>query len=504
MGETDKTTGTSPAAVQEAAGTVGARPNRESRDGLRMTREEMLELAHRTVEHLVERVDGVAGDLVWNGDFRQSLEDKLLEAPPEDGRPATEVVDRAVRDILTFSMRPDHPRCFGFVPSSPTWPGVLADFMAAAYNVNVATWMTASGPSAVELVVIDWIRGWLGYPEGAGGLFTSGGSAASLECLVAAREAAGHPERGTVYMSEQGHSALRRAALIAGVRPERFRSIPCDERFRLDMDALQEIVAADRAAGLNPIAVCANAGAASTGAIDPLKAMADYCEAEGIWLHVDGAYGGFAVICDEGKQALRGIERADSIGLDAHKWFFQPYQAGCLLVKDVSTLETAFAFRHNVLQDTIWGANHPNMSDRGLQLSRSFGALKVWMSIQTFGMAAFRQAVARGMQFAVRAEKYVRASSVMEILNPASLGIVCFRINPAEREVDEKDLDEVNKTVLARMFWEDRAFITSTTLSGKFSLRLCILNHNTTWNDVQEALESMESYGIDALASNRK
>ena len=128
------------------------------------------------------------------------------------------------------------------------------------------------------------------------------------------------------------------------------------------MDALQEIVAADRAAGYNPIAVCANAGAASTGAIDPLEAMAEYCEAEGIWLHVDGAYGGFAVICDEGKQALRGIERANSIGLDAHKWFFQPYQAGCLLVKDVSTLETAFAFRHVVLQDTIWGANHPNLS----------------------------------------------------------------------------------------------------------------------------------------------
>ena len=232
--------------------------------------------------------------------------------------------------------------------------------------------------------------------------------------------------------------------------------------------------------------------------------MADYCEAEGIWLHVDGAYGSFAVMCDEGKQALRGIERADSIGLDAHKWFFQPYQAGCLLVKDVSTLEKAFAFRHDVLQDTIWGANHPNMSDRGLQLSRSFGALKVWMSIQTFGMAAFREAVARGMQFAVRAQEYVGESSVMELLNPSSLGIVCFRINPAEQEVDEKDLEEVNKTVLARMFWEDRAFITSTSLNGKSSLRLCILNHTTTWNDVQEALESIERYGIDALASTRK
>ena len=190
--------------------------------------------------------------------------------------------------------------------------------------------------------------------------------------------------------------------------------------------------------------------------------------------------------------------------MDAHKWFFQPYQAGCLLVKDASTLETAFAVRHDVLQDTIWGANHPNLSDRGLQLSRSFGALKVWMSVQTFGMAAFRQAVARGMQFAVRAEEFVRSSSVTEILNPSSLGVVCFRINPAEREVDGRDLYEVNKTVLARVFWDDPAFIASTTLNGKFSLRLCIMNHNTTWNDVQETLESIERSGIDALAAHDK
>ena len=504
MGEPDRKAKASLTAEQEAASATGAGSNREPRDGLRMTREEMLELALKTVEHVVDRVDGLGDEQAWDGDFQKALEDKLLEAPPEDGHPAAEVIDRAIRDILPFSMRLDHPRFFGLIPSSPTWPGVLADFMAAAYNVNVATWLTASGPSAVELVVIDWIRGWLGYPQGAGGLFTSGGSAASLEGLVAAREAAGHPERGTVYMSDQGHSALRRAAVIAGIRSERIRSIACDERFRLDMDALQEVVAADRAAGFNPIAVCANAGAASTGAIDPLEAMADYCETEGIWLHVDGAYGGFAVVCDAGKQALRGIGRADSIGVDAHKWFFQPYQAGCLLVKDVSTLEKAFAFRHDALQDTIWGANHPNLSDRGLQLSRSFGALKVWMSVQTFGMAAFRQAVARGMQLAVRAEKFVRRSSAMEILNPSSLGVVCFRINPGQRELDEKELYEVNKTVLARMFWDDPAFITSTTLNGKLSLRLCIMNHNTSWNDVQETLESIERSGIDALAAHDK
>ena len=424
-----------------------------------------------------------------------------MEDPPESGRPAAEVLERAARQILPVAARLDHPRFFGFIPASPTWPGVLADFMVAGYQVNQCTWLTSSGPSQLELVVLDWVRRWLGYPETAGGLFTSGGSAASLDAFVAAREEAGHPERATVYMSDQSHSAHVRAPRIVGVRPERIRMIPTDEDFRLDVAALARAVADDRAAGLSPIAICANAGAASTGAIDPLEAMADFCEAEGIWLHVDAAYGGFAIVTEEGKGLLRGIERADSIGLDAHKWFFQPYEAGILLVKDLRTLERAFAVKHDVLQDTIWGANHPNFSDRGLQLSRSVRALKVWVSIQTFGMAAFRSAVSRGMELASRAESYVRASPNLEIANPASLGIVCFRIRPADTDLDEGVLEEINKTVLARVFWDDRAFISSTLLHGTFALRMCIVNHTTTWDDVRETLEAVERFGREALAA---
>ena len=211
--------------------------------------------------------------------------------------------------------------------------------MASGYNVNACTWLVASGPSHIELVVLEWFRRWLGYPEGSGGLFTSGGSATSVDALVAARETAGHPERPSVYMSDQSHSAVSRAARIVGVRPEGVRLVASDERFRLDVEALARAVADDRASGLHPIAVCANAGAASTGAVDPLEAMADFCEAEGLWLHVDAAYGGFAVLTEPGRRLLRGIERADSVGLDAHKWLFQPYEAGCLLVKDLGALE---------------------------------------------------------------------------------------------------------------------------------------------------------------------
>ena len=380
----------------------------EVRDDLRMSPEVMLDLARKVAELVVERIEGLPEENAWDGEFREELVGQLAGVPPEEGRPAEEVIEQAAGDILPIAARNDHPRFFGFIPSSPTWPGILADFMVAGHQVNQCTWLTSSGPSQLELVVIDWIRRWLGYPESAGGLLTSGGSAASLNAFVAAREAAGDPDRATVYMSDQSHSAQVRAARIIGVRAECIRKVSCDDRFRLDVEALARAVAADRASGFHPIAVCANAGAGSTGAIDPLEEMADYCEAEGIWLHVDAAYGGFASVTERGKELLRGIERADSIVVDAHKWFFQPYEAGCLLVKDAKTLTNAFVIPHDMLQDTIWGANHPNFSDRGLQLSRSVRALKIWMSVQTFGMAAFRRAVSKGMELAAQAEGYIR------------------------------------------------------------------------------------------------
>ena len=478
----------------------GADPHGDGRADLRMAPELMLELARRAAELLVHRIEGLPEEGAWDGDFQKELEDRLMEDPPEEGRPPAEVIDRVAREVLPFAMRLDHPRCFAFVPSAPTWPGVLADFIAAGYNFNACTWLVASGPSQLELVVIEWFRRWLGYPRTAGGLLTSGGSAAALNAFVAAREAAGNPERPTVYMSDQSHSAQIRAARIVGVPPDCIRLVPVDEAFRLDMDALARAVAVDRGAGFNPTAICANAGATSNGAVDPLEDMADFCEAEDIWLHTDAAYGGFAMLTDEGRSLMRGIERSDSIGLDGHKWLFQPYETGGLMVKDIRTLEDAFSVHHDVLQDTIWGANHPNFSDRSLQLSRGFRALKVWMSIQTFGMNAFRRAISKGMALAAKAGAVALESSTLELLAPVSLGIVCFRVNPAHAEVGEETLDHVNRTVLARVFWEDRALMSSTMVGGKFSLRLCIINHNTTWDDVRETLESIEAFVREELS----
>ena len=422
-----------------------------------------------------------------------------MQDPPEGGRAPDEVLEQAVADILPLALRLDHPRSFGFVPSSTTWPGVVADFLAAGYNVNACNWLVASGASQLECVVIDWFRQWLGYPDTAGGLLTSGGSAASLDALVAAREAAGYPERSSVYMSDQSHSALQRAAKIIGARPEHVRLVPCDDSFRMDVGALTSMVKKDRSAGLAPVAVCANAGATATGAVDPLEELADFCASEGIWLHVDAAYGGFAVVTEQGKRILRGIERADSIVLDAHKWFFQPYEVGCLMVRDIETLETPFTIRPDFLQDALWGSGHPNFWDRGLQMSRSARALKIWMSVQTFGMAAFRRAISNGLEFAARAQEYIDESPVLKCTSPASLSIVCFRVDPAGQDIADDDLDEINRNVLARLFWEDPAFVSSAMPGGRFSLRLCIVNHNTTWHDVQETLQAAERFGKEVL-----
>ena len=466
---------------------------------LQMPPDLMRELASQVTEALVERSERMPGDRAWDGEFKQELTARLREDPPERGRPPREVIDRAVRDILPFALRLDHPRSFGFVPSAPTWPGVLADYLASGFNNNVASWLTASGSSQLEAVVIDWFRRWLGHPETAGGILTSGGSASALDAFVAAREAAGHPERATVYMSDQSHSAQVRAARIIGIRPDHLRVLPTGADFRLDPAALASAVEADRAAGCAPVAVCADAGSASTGVVDRLSELADYCGAEDIWLHVDASYGGCAAVTEAGARVLHGIERADSIGLDPHKWFFQPYDAGCLLVKDVRTLERAFAFRHDVLQDSVWGANHPNQADRGLQLSRRDRALKIWMSVQIFGMAAFRAAVAQGIELAERAARYVADSPLLELMTPASLGIVCFRANPGGGAVGEEVLHKLNRKILARVFWEDRAFLSSTTLRGRFALRMCVINHTTAWDDVRETLETIERFGREPL-----
>ena len=462
---------------------------------LTMSGVDMQALALRATEILVRRIVGLRDDVPWRGAGRAELERQLGEPAPELGRDPLAVLERAARDVLPVAGRVDHPRFFAFVPSAPTWPGVIADYLAAGFNTFQGTWLGAGAPSQIELVVIDWFRQWIGYPPSAGGLFTSGGSAAILDALVAARERAGSPDRPAIFLSDQTHSAVERAARIIGVRRDGIVYVPSDARFRLPLAALAEAVSRARADGFAPIAICANAGTTNTGAIDPFHEIADYCDAEKIWMHVDGAYGGFSVLCERGRQLLAGIERADSISLDAHKWLYQPFEAGCVMVKDVATLVRAFSVNPDYLQDTQLGHEHVNFADRGYQLTRSFRALKVWMSIQTFGLAGFREAIARTIKYADEAGRLVSATAGLELMAAPSLGVVCFRYRPGGDSWGPARIDALNEAIQARVIGSGTAMISSTRLRGVYSLRLCIMSHQTTWDDVRTTIERIAGYG---------
>ena len=471
-----------------------ARKTRE-RNGLVLTPNEMRRLADVATERLIARLEQLPEEAPWRGGKRTTLEPLLREPPPEQGRDPVEVLERAARDVLPFAARVDHPRFFAFVPSAPTWPGIVADYVAAGFNIFQGTWLGSGGPSQLELVVIDWFRDWVGYPDTAGGLFTSGGSAAILDALVAAREQAGAPDRPAILMSDQTHSAVERAARIVGVRREGIVKIPADDQFRLTPAALDVAINQARRDGFTPIAACANAGATNTGAVDPLPAITDICERERIWLHVDGAYGGFAVLSGRGKRQLAGLERADSISLDAHKWLYQPFEAGCLLVKDIATLVRAFSVNPDYLQDTKLGLEHVKFADRGYQLTRSFRALKVWMSIQTFGLAKFREAIDRTIDLAAKAGELVTKTEGLELLSPPSLGVLCFRYRPAGDGWTADRIEKVNESIQARIIESATAMISSTRLRGTYSLRLCIMSHQTVWSDVRETIGKIAAFG---------
>jgi glutamate/tyrosine decarboxylase-like PLP-dependent enzyme len=287
---------------------------------------------------------------------------------------------------------------------------------------------------------------------------------------------------------------MQRAARLVGVPAERIRQLPADRHFRLDPQELERALQEDRAAGRSPICVCASAGATNTGAVDPLEEIAGICGAHDVWFHVDGAYGGFAILTEAGKDAFRGIELADSVTLDPHKWLFQPYETGCLMVRDTSLLESAFRILPEYLQDTDMGMEHVNFADRGLQLTRSFRALKIWMSIQIIGLDAFRSAIDEAMALAREAERHIRASDELELLSPATLGVVCFRYRP-EGQDDTEVLEALNARIQDRIVESGFAMMSSTRLRGEYSLRLCILNFRTMWGDVRETLERIEAAG---------
>jgi glutamate/tyrosine decarboxylase-like PLP-dependent enzyme len=461
------------------------------RSGLEMTPEEMRELGHKVVDLVVDRWVALDGAPPWRMEDRQTLEGKLREPPPEEGSDPESVLERARRDILEFAARVDHPRFFAFIPGGPTWPSVMADLLSAGFNVFQGTWLGSSGPSQVELVVLDWIKEWMGLGPEWGGLLTSGGSTANLIALVAAREAAGGLDRRVLYLGDQGHSSVVKAAVTMGMTRDSIRTVPSDAAFRLDPGALSRMIAADRAAGLTPLAICAAAGATNTGAVDDIQALADLAAREATWLHVDGAYGAFAALDTRGREQFSGLGRADSLTVDPHKWFYQPFETGGLLLRRPDTLHRAFRISAEYLQDTELGGDQVNFGDRGVQLSRRFRALRIWMSVQMLGLRAFREAIGRSLDLAEWGADFIRAEADLEFLAPPSLGILCFRYRPDGVAEDDPALDRMNSRIHERVVESGAAMISSTALGGKFALRLCVLNYRSSVEDVERVLNAI-------------
>ena len=452
----------------------------------------MRAMGYAVVDRLVERITQLDGEPAWRGATRDQLERALREPPPGDPQDFAILLDRLYADVLSYAARVDHPRFLAFVPGCPTWPGILADFIAAGHNIFQGTWLGSSGPSALELVVLDWFKEWVGYPAEAAGLLSSGGSAANLTALACAR-APLSPEdqhRAVVYFSAESHSSVGKAARILGFERELVRAIAPDADQRLPLDRLHSAVAQDRAHGLLPLVVIANAGTTSTGAIDPLPELAHFTRQHDLWLHVDAAYGGFVVLTERGRTWLRGLELADSITLDPHKWLYQPFEAGCLLVRDGDNLERAFHALPDYLQDTAVSGQEVNFGDRGVQLTRSARALKIWLSLQYFGLAAFRAAIDQSLDLTVYAQQRIEQSPAFELLTPAKLGIVCFR---RIWEVPEPELEQRNIGLVKRLGESGIGMISSTRALGRYALRVCILNHRTSRADVDRVLSWLES-----------
>ena len=456
--------------------------------------EEMRRSGYAVVDAIVDRWASLGDGPAWQGATRDVTEPMLHGPPPEEGRELAELLDTVLGDVLPLAGRIDHPRFLAFIPSSPTWASVLANFLTTGYNVFQGTWLESSGPSQIEVTVTEWFREWMGYPEGGGGLFTSGGSAANLMAIVAAREAAGNPACGTVYASEQTHASVSRAARIAGIDPSLIRDVPTDDALRIRPSRLVAAIRRDRAAGLQPFCLVANAGTTNTGSIDPLADLAAIARAEGVWYHIDAAYGGFAVLDPGTRSLLEGIELSDSLTLDPHKWFFQPYETGCLLARDTTRLEAAFRIMPAYLQDAQWGPEHVNFCDRGLQLTRVFRALRVWLSVQRYGVAAHRAEIGRAIALARGAEARIRTAGELELLSPQSLGIVCFRYR-GDGSVPEDALDNLNERIQDDIVQSGFAMMSSTRVKGCFSLRFCVLNYRTTEEDLARTLDRIVAAG---------
>ena len=446
-------------------------------DPLGLETDEMRRLGYWVVDRVVEHFEQGAGGPAINASPADELRAALGGPVPQAPGDPIEAMQLLVDVALSNMQHGDHPRYFARVPGPSSYAGVLGDWLGTGFNVIAASWAGSSGPSTVELVALDWLRELLGLPEGTEGILMSGGSLSNMTALAAARAQLGS---GVAYLSDQTHASIPRALTALGFAAEDVRVLTSDERLRLTEAAVSDAVRADRRRGLNPRFIVATAGTTNTGAVDELEGLAELAAAEGMWLHVDGAYGAPAALCQTGRTVLRGLELADSLVLDPHKWLFAPYDVGCLFVRRPGVLDRAFSMRPEYLADVRPDTAEVNFGDRSLELTRRSRALKLWLMLKVYGAARVRDAIERCIRLAEHAQRLIESDPSWEVVTPAQLGIVTF----AGRGWSAEE----HSAAAAGMAAGGYAAVTSTVLRDRQALRLCTINPRTTEWDIEQTL----------------
>ncbi len=474
--------------------------NQESEDYLQLSKDQMKKLGYQAVDIIVKHFEELRNKPVTRKASRLDMEKTFREPIPDHGTNPEHILEIVEKEIFTNIMYTDHPRFFAFVPTANNFISVLADALVAGFNPFAGTWLESSSAAQIELVTVDWLRRIFGMPEEAGGLFLSGGSAANLIGIAVARRVKlkDRIANSVVYFSDQTHSSVERGLKVLGFSEENCCKIHSDDSFRLSIDLLSQQVTEDKIDGKVPFCVVANAGTTNTGSVDPLLDLSSFCRNDDLWLHVDGAFGAAGILNSKGEKLLQGIDQADSLVIDPHKWFFQPYEISCLLVRNSMLLKDTFRILPEYLKDTDRSQEEINFCDYGTQLTRSFRALKLWMSLKCFGLDAFRRAVTKGFKLAEYTEHVIRENPLLEVVTPAQMGILTFRFIS---DLPDERLNELNRSIVDKIIIDGYAMVATTQLRDRVVLRMCTINPRTTEDDIRQTLQKITKFGQELLTS---
>jgi aromatic-L-amino-acid/L-tryptophan decarboxylase len=445
-------------------------------------------LCHRAVDDMIDHLSTLRDQPAWQP-MPSSVVDSLKQPLPSQPQGDAAAYQDFLTNVLPYTNGNRHARFFGWAQGNGTPLGMLADMLASGINAHLAGFNQA--PALVEHQVLGWLAELMGMPADSSGLLVSGGTVANLIGVAVARHARagfdirmeglqgqGRP-RLLVYCSTETHSWLNRCVEVLGLGRHAVRRIPVDSDYRMNLTLLEEAIAADKQAGHRPLCVAATAGTVNTGAIDDLNGIADLCQKHGVWLHVDGAFGALMRLSTRLRSMVEGLERADSLAFDLHKLMYLPFEVACILVRDAHAHREAFTMSASYLSESDRGvmAGGLPFAERGLELTRSFKALKVWMSLKAQGVTAFARVIEQNVDQATYLAGLIEHHADLELLAPASLNIVCFRYAPPG--VSSSDLDALNAEILLRLQEGGIAVPSSTSIQGKFAIRVAILNHRS-------------------------